>query len=218
MSKLSLKFFILLLLLSLGACQTTPPEVIPQPQVAIAPPTNDQKPAQLPAEPEPKPDPEHTLYMLAIGAAKNDKLKIAIRYFNKLIQLNPEFKLAYTNLGLTHMQMNQHEQAKKAFTDAIKRDKSDAIAYNHLAVIQRQEGLFKLARENYNRAIKADPEYASAHLNLGILLDIYLQKLPKALEHYLMFQKLTGNKDDRIEKWVLDIKRRIDSRNKKTSG
>ena len=116
------------------------------------------------------------------------------------------------------MQTDELEQAKQAFNEAIKQDKSDAIAYNHLAIIQRHEGLFKPARENYEHAIKADPEYANAHLNLGILLDIYFQDFPRALEHYQIFQELTGNKDERVEKWVLDIKRRIETGNKKSSG
>jgi tetratricopeptide (TPR) repeat protein len=204
MSKFSLRFFCLALLLGTSACQTTPPEVAPEPQVSVAPEKGTPQ--------EPEPDPEKDLYMLAIGSAKNGKYRIAIKHFNELIKLNPEFTLAYTNLGLALMQMDELEQAKQAFNAAIKQDKSDAIAYNHLAVIQRQEGLFKAARENYGHAITADPEYANAHLNLGILLDIYFQDFSGALEHYQIFQDLTGKTDERVEKWVLDIERRIETR------
>lgn len=216
MSKLSLKLCCLVLALGVGGCQTTPTEVAPKPEVSVTPQKDIPQGTMQPAEP--KPDPEQDLYLLAIGSAKNGKHKIAIKYFNELINLNPEFRLAYTNLGLALMQTDEREQAKQAFNEAIKQDKSDAIAYNHLAIIQRHEGQFKPARENYERAIKADPEYANAHLNLGILLDIYFQDFPRALEHYQIFQELTGNKDERVEKWVLDIKRRIETGNKKSSG
>lgn len=215
MSKLNLRILSILLSLGLAACQSTPPEATPEPQVVIAP---KEAAADVKPAPEPKPDPEQELYLQAIGSAKKDKHKLAIQYLNELIKLNPEFRQVHTSLGLALLQTNQQEQAKQAFKNAIKQDKSDAIAYNHLAIIQRQEGLFKPALENYNLAIKADPEYANAYLNLGILLDIYLQDLPKALEQYLMFQKLTDNKDERIEKWVLDIKRRIEAKSKKSKG
>lgn len=215
MSKLNLRILSILLSLGLTACQSTPPEATPEPQVVIAP---KEAAADVKPAPEPKPDPEQELYLQAIGSAKKDKHKLAIQYLNELIKLNPEFRQVHTSLGLALLQTNQQEQAKQAFKNAIKQDKSDAIAYNHLAIIQRQEGLFKPALENYNLAIKADPEYANAYLNLGILLDIYLQDLPKALEQYLMFQKLTDNKDERIEKWVLDIKRRIEAKSKKSKG
>lgn len=205
-----------MLLLGIGGCQTSPPEVAPQPQVDVA--SQKDMPQSTKQPEEPKPDPEQDLYLLAIGSAKNGKHKIAIKYFNELIKLNPEFSLAYTNLGLALMQTDELEQAKQAFNEAIKQDKSDAIAYNHLAIIQRHEGLFKPARENYGRAIRADPEYANAHLNLGILLDIYFQDFPRALKHYQIFQELTGNEDERVEKWVLDIKRRIETGNNKSSG
>ncbi len=109
-------------------------------------------------------------------------------------------------------------EAKKALERAIEQDKSDAIAYNHLAIIQRGNGDFKQARENYRKAIDADPDYANAYLNLAILLDIYLQDLPAALTNYEEFQRLKGEKNDSIEKWVIDLKRRIEKNNGNKSG
>ena len=94
---------------------------------------------------------------------------------------------------------------------AIEQDKNDAIAYNHLAVIQRQEGLFQQALDNYKKAINANHDYANAYLNLGILYDIYLQEFSKAQEQYVVYQRLTANSNENIDKWLIDIKRRIDA-------
>ena len=99
--------------------------------------------------------------------------------------------------------------AKQAFEQAIIIDNQDAVAFNNLAIIQRQNGEFKKALFNYYKAINAKPDYANAHLNLGILLDLYLQDLPKALEQYEIYQKLTANSDEKVKKWIVDIKRRI---------
>lgn len=204
----------LVLLALLSACQTVPETTSTQPELAP-----QVKTETLPQQPvEAKPEPDQVLYQQAIKSAISGKNEVAIKQFRKLVQINPEYEKAYTNLGLALLQNQQQNEAKQAFLNAIKQDKSDAIAYNHLAIIQRNEGLFKPAMDNYTKAIDADPDYANAYLNLGILLDIYLQDLPRALEQYLMFQKLTDNKNDQVAKWVLDIKRRIDARNKKSNG
>lgn len=155
-------------------------------------------------------DAEQTLYIQANESLKAGKIDLAILQFEQLLEKNPSLKHAYTNLGLLYIRKQNTEQAKQAFLNAIEQDKNDAVAYNHLAVIQRQNGEFQQALLNYKNAINADPDYAKAHLNLGILFDIYLQKLPEALEQYEQYQRLTDNSNKDVDKWLIDIKRRID--------
>ncbi len=157
------------------------------------------------------------LYKQALQSTKDGDIDKAIDLFKQIIQSEPTKKRAYTNLGLLYIHKKENEKAMVAFLNAIEVDKEDAVAYNHLAIIQRQQGEFKQALFNYYKAIKANPDYAIAHLNLGILLDIYLQDLPKALEQYEIYQKLTQNKDEKVDKWIIDIKRRIDASSAKDS-
>jgi Tfp pilus assembly protein PilF len=155
-------------------------------------------------------DTAKTLYIQANESLKAGETDLAIQQFEQLLEIDPSAKHAYTNLGLLYMHKENSQSAKQAFLNAIERDKNDAVAYNHLAVIQRQQGMFQQALSNYKNAIDADPEYANAHLNLGILLDIYLQELPEALEQYKQYQRLTDNSNKDVDKWLADIKRRID--------
>ncbi len=188
---------------SLIACQTTQ-TTVPKPEVL--PGSNNEQLDKTGSGPD---DPQQTLYDQAIKSSRDGKVDKAISEFTQLIKNNPATKRAYTNLGLLHIHKKQTEQAKEAFLIAIKQDKNDAIAYNHLAVIQRQQGEFKLALFNYYKAINAKPDYANARLNLGILLDVYMQDLPKALEQYEIYQQLTDNKNEQVNKWIIDISRRI---------
>lgn len=218
MSKLSLSFkplSVLIIVAVISACQTVP-DSVPRAEPELAPSPHDEARLQQPVEE--KPGPDRILYQKAISFAINGNNDAAVAQFRELVELNPDYEKAYTNLGLVLLQNQQHAEAKQAFLAAIKQDKSDAIAYNHLAIIQRNEGLFKPAMENYTKAIEADPNYANAYLNLGILLDIYIQDLPRALEHYQKFQQLTNNNNEQVEKWVLDIKRRIETRTNKSNG
>jgi len=43
------------------------------------------------------------------------------------------------------------------------------------------------------------------------LYDIYLGKLPLALQQYEIYQSKTDAQDKNIEKWIVDLKRRIKS-------
>ena len=91
------------------------------------------------------------------------------------------------------------------------RDSADAVAYNHLGILQRRKGQFEEALMAYQRAIEIDVKYARAHLNLGILFDLYLQDLEKALAQYRVYQTLTDEQDKQVAGWIVDIERRLKS-------
>ena len=203
------KFFTLTVLsVSLLACQSNPKTIsTPEPVVKSTVQSAEQTTSDQLEKNEP--DPHQALYQQAIESSQAGEIEKAIEQFSRVVKDNPSAKNAYTNLGLLYIHNKQNEAAMEAFINAIKHNTNDAIAYNHLAILQRQQGEFKIALFNYYKAINADPDYANAHLNLGILLDIYLQDLPLALEQYEFFQHLTGNNNEQVEKWIIDIKRRI---------
>lgn len=181
------------------ACQSVP---------KVEPDSTTQSEAPTP-EVAVKLDPAVELYELAISTARAGQTNESIDFFRQLIAIAPEYPHAHTNLGLLMLQQKQPQEAKAEFLTAIEQDKKDAIAYNHLAIIERQNGLFNEARSHYLEALQIDPDYANAHLNLGILLDIYLQQLDDALAHYQKFQALTDAKDETVTKWIADLERRI---------
>lgn len=165
-------------------------------------------PQEAPADGE-----QALIYQQAEKSLAAGETDLAIEQFEQLLKTSPSdsstIRQVHTKLGLLYLAKNDSKSAKQAFFNAVEQDKNDAVAYNHLAVIQRQEGSFQQALENYKNAIRIDPDYAKAHLNLGILYDIYLQDFPKALEQYEKYQQLTNNDNETVEKWIADIKTRI---------
>ena len=196
---------------TLLACQTAP-KLTPESTPEIAVPANVEVEVQTPPAQVQQINPQEALYQQAIESTQTGDVDTAIRQFNQLIISNPSTNKVYTNLGLLYLHKKQIDKAKESFQKAIKQDDSDAIAYNHLAIIHRQQGEFTQALYHYYNAINADANYANAHLNLGILLDIYLQDLPKALEQYEIYQTLISVKNEKVDKWIIDIKRRIDAK------
>ena len=68
--------------------------------------------------------------------------------------------------------------------------------------------IFIEAEAAYLKAVTASPDYALAHYNLGVLNELYLQRLDVALQHYEIYHGLVGN-DAQVEKWIKDLTRRV---------
>jgi len=127
----------------------------------------------------------------AIAAMRSGNIPQAKNILSNLTQSYPDIAGPYVNLGIIHFRPES------------------AVSLNHLGIIYRGKGKFEEARVSYEKALKIDPDYAYAHLNYGILLDLYLGELDNALDHYQTFQKLAPEEDKEVEKWIVDLERRI---------
>ena len=90
-------------------------------------------------------------------------------------------------------------------------DPDHPAALNQLGLLHRKNGNFLEAEATYLKAVTVSPDYALAHYNLGILYELYLQRLESALEHFEAYQALVGE-DKQVDKWIADLKRRLAAR------
>jgi len=149
------------------------------------------------------------LYDNALAAMKGGDIARAKSVLTDLTHDYPSLSGPYVNLGIIHFRADEIDQAEKDFQQALKVNPDSAVSLNHLGIINRGKGKFEEAKEDYEKALAIDPNYAYAHLNYGILLDLYLGKLDDALHHYQKFQELAPGKDKEVEKWIIDLQRRI---------
>ena len=214
-------WLLLIVLLGVTACGTKTPAV-PAP---VAPKPVAEQPEAAPeaapatetaAEPEPEPEPvdfNQQFYEEAVTALKGGDTAAALELLLQVSRDAPEKPFIFTNLGLAYFKLQKLDLAEQAFTQALERNADDAVAHNHLGILQRQKGQFEDARNRYQRAIEIKDDYARAYLNLGILFDIYLQDLEKALQHYRKYQSLINEEDSQVAGWIVDIERRLKSGN-----
>jgi Tfp pilus assembly protein PilF len=161
------------------------------------------------AQADPKvPAEAQTMYEQAVAVmASGDFLDAELR-LKEFVLRYPRYPGAYVNLAIIHLQDDDMESARAAIDAALLIDPDYPPALNQHGVLLRRNGKILEAETAYLKAVTADPDYALAHYNLGVLYELYLQRLDVALQHFERYQELVGE-DKQVEKWITDLTRRV---------
>jgi len=151
-----------------------------------------------------------TLYEQAVAAmAGGDPVEAELQFRAFLLQ-NPGYPGAHVNLAILMAAKGDDVAAGQHIRDALSLDSEHPAALNQLGMLERRSGRFLEAESAYMKAVTASPDYALAHYNLGVLNELYLQRLDTALAHFERYLEVGGD-DQLVTKWVADLKRRIGS-------
>jgi len=150
-----------------------------------------------------------TLYEQAVAAmAAGDSIDAELRLQEFMLQY-PGYPGAYVNLAIIRAGRGDEEAAEQALQSALTLDPEHPATLNQLGMLYRRQGKFREAEAAYLKAITASPDYALAHYNLGVLNDLYLQRMDVAVRHYERYQEIAGE-DSGVGRWIADLRRRID--------
>ncbi len=139
--------------------------------------------------------------------AAGDFLDAELRFKEFLLQY-PTYPGAHVNLAIIHVNNGDDVAAAQSIDAALAIDPEYAPALNQKGMLLRRNGKFFEAEAAYLKAVTSNPDYALAHYNLGVLNELYLQRLDVALQHFESYQGLVGN-DRQVEKWIADLRRRV---------
>ena len=149
-----------------------------------------------------------TLYEQATAVmAAGDFVDAELR-FKEFVLLYPDYPGAYVNLAIIHAKNENDAATRSALDQALSLDGGYPPALNQLGMLLRRNGNFLEAEAAYLKAVTVSPEYALAHYNLGVLNELYLQRLDTALHHFETYQSLVGE-DKQVERWIADLRRRV---------
>jgi len=151
---------------------------------------------------------EQRAFEAALDALNAGNLEQAQRGFQALTQSHADLGGPHANLGIIYRRAGKLPEAVAELEQAVLLNPQQAVYLNQLGIAYRQLGQFGKAREVYEKAIALDPSYPAPYLNLGILFDLYFWDSQHALEFYDRYLSLTPGGDERVKKWVADIKNR----------
>lgn len=140
---------------------------------------------------------------------KLDKKDKAEEHYKKAIEYNPSNSRAYFKLGNFYFKTQVNDQAIFYFDKAIQLDPKYKFAYNNLGVLYMQMERWNDAIFNFKKVIDIDPTYESAYLNLGIILSDVKKEYQSAIQYFQRYIDLRGKRSDEAEKWIKDLKVKI---------
>ncbi len=149
-----------------------------------------------------------TLYEQATAImAAGDFVEAELRFKAFVLQY-PEYPGAHVNLAIIEAMRHNDEAARVYLDAALALNPEYPAALNQLGQLLRRNGDFSAAEAAYLKAVTVRSDYALAHYNLGVLYELYLQRLDDALTHFEAYQALVAE-DKQVEKWIADLRRRI---------
>ncbi len=99
-----------------------------------------------------------------------NKYDLAIGEFNKTLELNPRYYLAYYNAGVAYQLQGDLEKARFAYEESLKINPSYFRSYYNAGIVYKKLGEPDMAISSYDRAIALDPRHPFVYNNLGVVL------------------------------------------------
>jgi Tfp pilus assembly protein PilF len=147
----------------------------------------------------------------ALTAQRAQQWPEAERQLKQIVGKYPQLSGPHLNLALLYVQTQRPQQAEEGFKRALQINPANLNACNQYGIWLRSQARFAEAETIYQQALTHNPNSADTHLNLAILYDLYMGKLPQALEHYQRYLELTGDEKSPVHSWVADLQRRMKS-------
>ena len=117
-------------------------------------------------------------------------LRKAIQYYKQTIQQDPEYLIAYNNLGCAYDDMGDHDSADLYLRLAVAHEKNYKDAINNLGVVSMHRGKIEDAVRCFGEVVDLDPDFGPAILNMAVCYESK-NDIATAQKYYKRF--LSGN-------------------------
>jgi arylsulfatase A-like enzyme/Flp pilus assembly protein TadD len=108
-----------------------------------------------------------------ISASSQDvaagRYRQALPVIEKVLQVEPGMRLAWSMLGRCHFQLNQFGPAKKAFQEILKQQPKNLDAQFYVAACDYRQKNWIASEAGLKKLLEQDRNFAAAHLYLGFL-------------------------------------------------
>lgn len=92
----------------------------------------------------------------------------AIDYYQKALEIDPEYEDAYLGLARVNMEREQYGKAARIYQLALELNPQSAVVYNQLGNLSFVQGNYDEAIEHYQKAIELNQFYIEAYNGLGL--------------------------------------------------
>ncbi|WP_276750850.1 tetratricopeptide repeat protein [Chlorogloeopsis fritschii] len=107
------------------------------------------------------------IYDRGVDKSNQGDYKGAIEDFNQVLQLDPNFTLAYYQRGNARNEIEDYKKAIEDFSHYIRFNPNDVDAFDNRCIAYNKLNNYNLAISDCNQAIKINSKYSSAYVNRG---------------------------------------------------
>lgn len=132
------------------------------------------------------------LYSQGLGILSRDDFARALNYFEKAVEVDPNYAEAWYQAGFSYGMLGRHQDALKASKQAARIRPDWAETYVNIGASSFALGQFKEAAEAYRQATRLDADNADAHFALGLSFN----KLSRTDEEILAYKRAVALKPD----------------------
>ncbi|WRH67477.1 MAG: tetratricopeptide repeat protein [Planktothrix sp. GU0601_MAG3] len=109
--------------------------------------------------------------------------ELALSFYGKAIELNPDNDQIYYKLGQTFMQLERYEDATNAYSKSIQINPNFPWSYNSLGEVLIKLERWEEAITAYTQFIEFNPDFCWAYFGIGESL-FYLNQTEKSINYY----------------------------------
>jgi len=110
---------------------------------------------------------DSSFFEKAIKLQEDGKFDKALGYYNKQINLCPDFSEAYINRAVCFFNLNQDSNGNQSFNDAISHTKNKASTLSQIAGFYFSAKLYDTAFNIYKSILTIDSNYSEAYFKMG---------------------------------------------------
>jgi tetratricopeptide (TPR) repeat protein len=108
---------------------------------------------------------------LGTALQEEGRLDDAIAFYQKALEVRPDYALALGNLGIALERSGRMDQAVGDFKRTLELDPDNVKVQNNFGLILSGSGRFDEAIAHYQKALESKPAYVEARYNLAIALE-----------------------------------------------
>ena len=149
--------------------------------------------------------------VLAAACMSLENNKPAIKYYTKLLEINPKHTDAHNNLGMMYYKLGNFEYSIESYKKAVKAEPKFADAHYNLGNAYRKADKLNQAIESYTTSLEINPDDIEVQINLGEILWEY-GAFDEAVDCYSKLLEISPKKTGIQEKitGILDQKNEVD--------
>ncbi len=128
------------------------------------------------------------IFTLAVENHQKNKHDVALKLYNQVFEINPNYPGIHNNLGVLFQGFGEHQKAVSCYEKAIESNPHDVNSYNNLGAVLKKIGDYEKAIKCYDKVIQIDPNNLVIISNLSnLLISISIKKYDLILERLFIY-------------------------------